>query len=243
MTYTAIFLLLTLFMTQPGYALPLFTDNFESGDLNNWTVGGRQQGTNVANVVDCGAGNDCAHLYHAGFSEISLARAFAFDAADMGTFYFDLKVSVASQSPPGWNYYGMAGVQFIFSSDANSPTLAWVGYVASTTDYIFSDTYANLNLPMQVSVNRIENNVSNHYEISVADMLSQISIDQGLIKTVTMQLITYSSTAPYPSVSAELWIDNVSTVPPISAVPEPMSMLLFGTGLAGIGGYVRRKLK
>lgn len=26
-------------------------------------------------------------------------------------------------------------------------------------------------------------------------------------------------------------------------VPEPISMLLFGTGLAGVGGYVRRKLK
>jgi hypothetical protein len=29
----------------------------------------------------------------------------------------------------------------------------------------------------------------------------------------------------------------------INPVPEPISMLLFGTGIIGVGGYVRRKLK
>ena len=35
------------------------------------------------------------------------------------------------------------------------------------------------------------------------------------------------------------YLDNVS----LSLVPEPISMLLFGTGLVGIGGYVRKKIK
>jgi hypothetical protein len=34
-------------------------------------------------------------------------------------------------------------------------------------------------------------------------------------------------------------LDNVR----LEAVPEPISMLLFGTGLVGIGGFVRRKFK
>jgi len=37
--------------------------------------------------------------------------------------------------------------------------------------------------------------------------------------------------------------DLVVRVKGASPVPEPISMLLFGTGLIGVGGYVRRKLK
>jgi hypothetical protein len=38
-------------------------------------------------------------------------------------------------------------------------------------------------------------------------------------------------------------IDNFIMASEQQPVPEPISMLLFGTGLVGIGGYVRRKLK
>ena len=35
----------------------------------------------------------------------------------------------------------------------------------------------------------------------------------------------------------------VATIETIEPIPEPVSMLLFGTGLVGIGGYIRRKYK
>ena len=36
--------------------------------------------------------------------------------------------------------------------------------------------------------------------------------------------------------------DNIALATTL-AIPEPVSMLLFGTGLVGIGGYLRRKYK
>jgi len=49
-------------------------------------------------------------------------------------------------------------------------------------------------------------------------------------------LYTYGGGA-YPS------IDNLSaTLSNVTYTPEPVTLILFGTGLAGIGGFVRRRL-
>jgi hypothetical protein len=227
-------LILCLSVVPSLQAAP-FSDGFESGTLYNWVIGGRQisGSTNIANVVGGDSGSLCGHLYHAGFTEISMYRDFEFDPT--GLFSFDLKVSVFSQPPPGPNYYGAAGVFFILLNSEGSQ-LGAVDYVAATTEYPF-----NYWASPTTSVNPIPEDVMLHYDLKISDMLAQITIDPSQIADVRMQMTTYSSTWPYPFVSAELWIDNVTNVPP-STVPEPASVLLLAAGLIGLTGYVRKRM-
>jgi hypothetical protein len=80
-----------------------------------------------------------------------------------------------------------------------------------------------------------------HHSLDVSDMLSLITIDESMIDSVAMRFRTYSSTAPYPSTSAELWLDNVNINNDVrvGAVPLPPSAALLGFGLAGMGLFGR----
>ncbi len=55
-------------------------ENVASGRLGNWTLSGRQQGTWTANVVSRG-GSRTAHLYHRGFTEVTIRRRFGYHKA------------------------------------------------------------------------------------------------------------------------------------------------------------------
>lgn len=205
-------------------------DDFESGNLDSWTIGGRQLGTHTANVVNCGTGSLCGHLYQSNsFTEINMYQEFSFNSSD--TYNFDLYVDVNSTQPPAYNYYGMAGVNFRFF-DADENSLGSVWYLASTTNYP-SVNWVNSTR----SVNVISENVWHSFELDASDLLSQITIDETQVVSTRMLFNTYSSTWPWPYVSAELYVDNISTS---SSVPEPTSIFLFAAGLAGLG-MVRRK--
>lgn len=45
------------------------------------------------------------------------------------------------------------------------------------------------------------------------------------------------------SLSQDPQFDNITMSDPTNPVPEPVSMLLFGTGIVGIGGYIRKRFK
>jgi hypothetical protein len=58
-----------------------------------------------------------------------------------------------------------------------------------------------------------------------------------------------SFTAPYTANGAAIWSETLlsgdvtNTAPAPAPVPEPATMLLFGTGLAGFGGAIRRRAR
>lgn len=222
-----------LFTVAHATASIVFYDDFENGNLDNWIIGGRQLGTHTANVVTSDTGSLCGHLYQRGaFSEINISQNFSFDPND--SFYFDMKVNVSSTTPPASNYFGISGVTFNFL-DQNDSILGSVWYIASTTDY----PSTNWVIPSR-SVNVISENVWHNFELDTLSLLSQITVDQAEIMKTQMLFETYSSTWPWPTVTAELWVDNVSNSP----VPIPGAVWLLVSGLAGlVGTRIRRKKK
>lgn len=207
----------------------LVSDDFENGNLNNWIVGGRQLGTHTANVIACDTGSLCGHLYQSGsFTEINLNQYLSFDSSEK--FYFDLKVNVSSTPPPASNFYGISGVGFSFL-DQNDAALGSVWYLASTTNYPITNWVSPT-----TNVNVISENIWHHFELDASSLLSQITIDQSQIAKTQMQFNVYSSTWPSPTVTAELWVDNVSN----SLVPIPGAVWLFCSGLIGLIGIGRR---
>jgi hypothetical protein len=215
---------------------PSFSDDFESGNLDNWVIDGRQlAGTNIANTVSR-YGSTMGHLYKTSFTEVTFERSF--DYEPMLRFNFDMEVAASSQSAPP-AYYGSSGVDFIFR-DAGDNDLGFVWYLYATTNFVFDEYNPDPTREVvAVSPGSLE-----HYSLGVEDMLALITIDDLLIDSVTMRFRTYSSTYPYPSVSAELWVDNVNTNPmDTNPIPEPPAVLLFGSALAGLGvaGWQRRK--
>ncbi|MEE9542547.1 MAG: PEP-CTERM sorting domain-containing protein [Thermodesulfobacteriota bacterium] len=233
--------LFLLLISSTASAAPLLGDTFESGNLDSWTIGGRQLGTaNVADVVTTSNGTLGGHLYHAGATEINLSKDFFYDANI--NFIFDLEVDTWSDPTPTQNYYARSGVYFDFR-DADYNRLGVVWYLSATTDYIFDILQGSPTW----SLNKIAENTMHHFDLSVTDILSQIDIDYSQIDKVLMVGEAYGSINYPPSVYAHLWLDDVCVdndghgCHGITHAPEPSTYLLLGSGMLGLAYWRRRK--
>lgn len=190
-----------------------FTDDFESG-LVHWTIGGRRlAGPNVADTV-FRHGSMMGHLYKFSFTEITFSREFPFDPRLR--FVFDMEATASSQPPPSPAYYGAASVRIQFL-DEDGAFLGLVGYTAATTSYLV-DFYRDHPTIRYLSIPR---GGLRHHDYRVEALLSEIDVDPAEIASVVLEFNTYSSTYPYPSVSAELWVDDVIVTTRDLSTEEP----------------------
>lgn len=195
----------------------ILSDNFESGNLNLWTMDGRQfGGTNVAEVIDRNGSKE-AHLYHTGFSEIGFDKVFTFN--DNLAFSFDMEASVTSPYSSTDHRYasGMAEIQFL---DSAYNKLGEVEYEKSTSSYEFDV----LNPMAQYHLFRIANDARmTTYSTSVQSCLSYININHSQISFVKLRFVAYASEYN-DTLSANVWVDNVMVT------PEPATLLMLGLG-------------
>lgn len=206
-----------------------FIDDFESGTLANWTVGGRQlAGTNIADV-ESHNGSLMGHVYKNSFTETVFSRTFSYDPTM--SFSFDMQASSFGGFGATSNYYGLAGsaIQFLDSS-ANS--LGYVYYASATSNYL--DTL--LDSDPTTNYNAVTPGVMQHLSFSIADVLAQVTLPQNQVSSVVLSFRGYSSY--YGSAGGEVWVDNVSSPADASLslpVPLPGTPPLIAVGLVYLG--------
>jgi len=206
---------------------PIFWDDFEAGNLGKWTIGGRQLGTNIANVV-VRHGSNMAHVYHRDFTEITIQNIFPYDP-DL-TFSFDMESTVRSNASSTSDFYSAAMVEFTFWETEVPEQGAPYGNVkyAKTTS---SFPLTRDNVPgTNVYWHRITDSGLQSYSLKASDMLNDIEVTFP-VNYVRFRFRSYASGWPY-NMAAEVWVDNVNVTTRQVAVPEPATTLLVVCGLA-----------
>ena len=210
-------LILAIFTTSASGDI-VFSDDFESGTLDQWTIGGRQQGVSNVSEVISRHGSQMAHLYHKRFTEITMEKTF--DYYPNLNFSFDMEAYAVAINPVTNADYAMGGVGFSFRN-ISGDTLGQVRYIHSNSSWPF-DTY-NPN-PTHHSFAIADDAGLVSYNLNVQDLLSNIDVDSGSIASVKLQFIAYTSGLYYSETSnnmyADVWVDNVTVVCELPTLEE-----------------------
>jgi len=199
-------LILGVFTTS-ARAEVLFSDDFESGSLDKWVIGGRQGGVaNVAEVISRG-GSQMGHLYHKGFTEITIEKTFAYNPNL--SFSFDMEAYAIAINPVTGADYARGGADFTFL-DASGDFLGQVGYDHASSSYFFD--YCNP-LPQHHYFAIPDGAGVVSYNLNVRELLSYVDVDPNSVASVNFKFIAYTSGWYYSETSnnmyADVWVDNV----------------------------------
>ena len=184
----------------------IFSDDFESGSLAQWIVGGRQLhshgGMSIAEIVNRN-GSQMAHLHQSDFTEITIEKMFDYNPCL--TFSFDMKISVSSDAGLTDDDYASAGAYFDFL-DSSEEVIGTVRYIHSTSSYPFT-TYNSA--PHRQYIALPDNGGLQSYTFNIQDILSNIEIDTNSIASVNFYFNAYNSGWGH-NMSSDVWVDNIT---------------------------------
>ncbi|MCD6174239.1 MAG: hypothetical protein J7K65_00540, partial [Planctomycetes bacterium] len=205
MKQTIIILALSVLFTSPVSQAAIFQDDFESGTLDQWTIGGRQEGRESIAEVTSYQGSQMGHVYQDGATEINISKTLDYQS-DLN-FSFDMEIlTYTGTSDPDSDWYASAGANFYFL-DSNFNELGHVKVGCATA--IWPTDLLNA----QPNKHVFQNDVGfAHYSLNVEDLLSNITIDQNALAYVAIRFGAYAS-ADINNMNANVWVDNVVVTP------------------------------
>ena len=190
----------------------LFADDFESGELDGWTLGGRRgSGENNVSVVTQEGGGRVARIRKTGLYEVMLTRLVEFRPTEEFRWRMKAEASRAlSRALPidvtrfPRTSYSMAGVGLELLG-ASQNELGRVEFVTASTRSPF-DTQAGTQ-----SRRLIEVRAGEWLELSktARELADLTGLQTDAIKSVRIRLFAYGSTLPEPLVEAELLVDDI----------------------------------
>lgn len=212
----------TLVMVPSAQAAIVFLDNFEDGNPDGW-LESTPAGTGSTGV-EIHNDSQMAYAKHTGSYLHSLSHDFIYRPDDILSFDMHAETIYGGNNANAW-----AGVTVSFLNSFN----ATIGSarLLNTTNSSSLGTHDMEIDSSQHSYRNTWTDFANLAGLSTSDPIAKVSLQfwaQG--QTTSSYTRTYRSTA-------NVWFDNVQ----VESVPVPPAIVLFGSGLVGLLGVMRRK--
>jgi len=158
---------------------------------------------------------------------------------------------------PGWTLNGPGGSFQPNSAFFNLPlpdgsVVAWSGGGTISQTLTGTSLISNTTYTLSVDVGHRLDGLATNYSIALyagTTLLNSFSGNNGVISMGTFadESLTYTSGAEVPSGDLRIVLTSAGSQTAFDDVqltdtPEPSSLLLLGSGLLGVGGFLRRRL-